>query len=255
MRRKNYLVRSGEMNLVKQLIGPLTTFVLSLITFFIFELDISFRIIIILVFFLISLILFIYILHKGKTLEKKKSASRNTTGMVFPVDGIRYNIKKAIKEAKHSVFVSGATLSSLCVHRDLLSNLPSKIKLDLVLLNNDNKDLLKDFCSMVGGPDKPSELETQYKNFLIVAKHLKDRENTFIKYVDFIMPISYVAIDIDKIESTTKIKSHHYTKSIRGDEGSIGFVVKPKTRLFKIYEKQIRNLCDNAQDLVLDSIK
>lgn len=225
-------------NLVLLLIG----FVLSIIASVLLLLEIQFTILVVLLIILATLV-FIY-----AGLTKRPQKARN----VSLIDGINYDLKKAVNAAEHSVFISGATLSSLLPYRDLFRSLAPKIKLELILLDNDNEELIRDYCTMVNGElNKPKKLRTQYESFLILVEELQKRGNTTIKCVDFIMPIVYVGIDIDARSSSSKIKSQHYIRYVHGGEGSIGFEVNANTELFRIYKKQIDLLREGANKHLL----
>lgn len=236
---------------MKEIIVLLIGFVLSLIASFLPILEL-YRIIVVLLLYVATLVwFFVYLAKRPKEHVEHIPADKSE---IHLITGRRYDIKMAVKKAKQSVFISGITLSRLYEFRDLFMNdIHKDIRLELIMFNINNTSLLKNYCDMVKGRNTPENLKTEYQNSLILLNQLRNREKTYIKYVDFIMPIAYVGIDIEREGPSSKIKSQHYIRDIYEGEDSLGFEAEAGTKLFHIYKRQIEFISAQSTELDLSN--
>lgn len=205
---------------------------------------------------LLTIIVFDFFIFAVEYLER---ISKNTEDIFKLLDkkGVRvdfvergdFNLTDAICSAQHDVFISGTTLTHLVGRKDVFLNIRRTIKINLLVLDLLNEDALNAFRRM-RYKDNAIHTNERYINqgnlFKDLFNALKDCSNITFAVSDRIMPITFVAVDINKITSSTMIKVQHYLYEKEADQATVSYIVRPGNPMFDLFKEEIQILWDNA---------
>ena len=184
----------------------------------------------------------------------KKLSIASVENHMLITNQFNYDWVPAVEKAKHSIFISGIAFKDLCAKHREFRKIPPNIKIEIIMIDNDDSDLLDAFCKMAG-QTTPERIKKHYEVLKTLIDDLQKRENTCIKCVDFLMPTFYFGIDIDDIESNSLIRSQHFLHFSPSYDKPMGFEVKSDSDLFYIYKQQIEILREKAVKTLLCTAK
>lgn len=158
--------------------------------------------------------------------------------------------QKCVSEATHDIFISGTTLTKYIGEKNFFLNLKNSIKTRFLVLNISDEIILNGFRQM-RYKDNLIHTNQRYINqaslFKDLYHNLYQKKNFEFAVSDRITPISYFAIDIQKISPKTFIRVQHYLHEKEADDTSVTYIVRPGNPLFDIYKEQIEILWNNAE--------
>lgn len=205
---------------------------------------------------LLTIIVFDFFIFAVEYLE---SISKNTEDIFRLLDkkGVRvdfversdFNLTDVICSAQHDIFISGTTLTHLVGKKDVFLNIRQTIKVNFLVLDLLNQDAVNAFRRM-RYKDNIIHTNQRYINqgnlFKDLFNALRGCTNITFAVSDRIMPITFVAIDINKITSSTMIKVQHYLYEKEADQATVSYIVKPGNPMFDLFKEEIQILWDNA---------
>lgn len=205
---------------------------------------------------LLTIIVFDFFIFAVEYLE---TISKNTEDIFKLLDkrGVRvdfvergdFNLTDVICSAQHDVFISGTTLTHLVGKKDVFLNIRRTIKINFLVMDLLNEDVLNAFRRM-RYKDNVIHTNERYINqgnlFKDLFNALRDCNNITFAVSDRIMPITFVAVDINKITSNTMIKVQHYLYEKEADQATVSYIVRPGNPMFDLFKEEIQILWDNA---------
>ena len=174
--------------------------------------------------------------------DKLKLDTRNSSQVELKRRDECKNHKQSIDEAKHSLFISGVNLNSLGGLENAIA-LRSDLNIRILVLKVDDGNLLEIFEEMLGR--KLSGSPTAY----FFLKHLLECKNIEIREIDSIMPVTFVATDIDKPYGY--IRARHYFNCAGGKGNSPTIELTPDNdKWYEVYRLQIETVWNRGKSWV-----
>jgi len=149
------------------------------------------------------------------------------------------DLNAVINGAIHELFISGVNLQSLSNKiNDLLNASRRGIKIRLLIFNLDNSSLMDAYINMKGdelrGPDKAE----------IFMKHFRNCKDVEVKIIDSIMPVMFIASDMDKRYGYIKAE-HFFNNAAETDLPNIE--LSPDKDWYNAYYEQIEAIWNKAE--------
>lgn len=177
-------------------------------------------------------------------LETIISHTKKSKNFIQTITGVT-DLKKLIASAKHDITIIGSTLKSIDIIKTELRNLSDKVDLKLYSVDSNYISTVGDAYKMMGCKEL-KEFRDRGDFFSgSVWKYLKERTQNEFHYINSLVPITYIGIDIKEHSLCTAILAEHYLFDNSKQEG-IAFLVKPGTELFYIYAKEISYLINQV---------
>lgn len=161
------------------------------------------------------------------------------------VDRGTFNWKEIVKSAEHDIFISGTTLNQYVSGASVFEKINRSICVKFLVLNLCNDDDLNAFRRMRYKDNTIHTNERYIKQGDIFEElycTLKNKENIFFAVSDRIMPITFVAVDIEKITTKSMIRVQHYLYEKEADTATISYIVTPEDTLFDLFKEEIQYL-------------
>jgi len=175
--------------------------------------------------------------HKRYVVNKSEHS-----GITYSSRSCNYG-EKAL-QAKNSIFSSSifmAMLADYDIQNDF-ANVNPEIPITLVMVNSDYPDMLK-FVNMFNGrsniENEEKVMTTVAENVKIGIKRIKSSRNINVKFINFIVPVSYFAVDYKIVTESSFIQIKHYLLNDKRAVKVLYCTVLPGSELFEQYRKQI----------------
>ena len=227
------------------MLPKITSILISLLgiaTWFFPELDFKFKIIITLSLIIIGLI--VYLIWQERNIRKNKNKNN---GVSYDSRPCSYG-EKAL-QAKNSIFCSSIRMAALADHGvyNDFANVKSHIPIKLVLSSNNinTKKALHMLYNWSGVSKKFTEAIITSVDEAI--NNIRNKRSIDVKYIDFVTPTSYFAIDYKEETDVSFIQIKHYLLCNKKNIEALYFTVYPSSDLYNLYKRQIE-LLENTEE-------
>ena len=153
-----------------------------------------------------------------------------------------FDWQSAVKVAKHDIFISGTTLTHYVGAKDLFMGVDSSISVKFLVLNLNNSEDLNAFRRMRYQDNEKHTNEryfNQGKVFKDLYNTLRGCENIFFAVADRVIPITFFAVDVEKLTENTMIRVQHYLYEKEADQATVSYIVRPGDTLFERIREQV----------------
>lgn len=160
-----------------------------------------------------------------------------------------FDWRAAVNSARHDVFISGTTLTTFVSGKEIFVALDKRIQVRFQLLDVGNLDILEGFRRMrYADPLRHSQQRylNQANLFKDFYNSLQERPNMHFGVSDRIMPMAFVAIDVERLSENSIIRVQHYLHENEADQATVSYVVRPGSPVYALYAQQIKILWDAA---------
>ncbi|WP_433116244.1 hypothetical protein [Micromonospora sp. CA-246542] len=191
------------------------------------------------------------------TEEIARTLAHRGIGVEF-VERHTFDWRTAVASARHDVFISGTTLTGFVAAKDLFAGLNRRVQVRFLVLNVGDLDVLEGFRRMRYS-DSERHSQQRYLNQANLFKdlyiRLRDSGNIQFAVSDRIMPMAFIAIDVNRLSENSLIRVQHYLHENEADQATVSYVVRPGNPTYTLYASQIKILWDAGlkQNTYLDA--
>ena len=165
------------------------------------------------------------------------------------VERTKFDWVSAIQSAHNDVFINGTTLTGYVGKKHEFLKISPKIDVRMLVLNLEDEAVLDGFRRM-RYMDNQTHTNQRYINqgnlFKDLYNTLSPHDNFSFGVSDRITPISYFAVDIQRISKNSFIRVQHYLHEKESDDSCITYIIRPGHPFFDIYKEQIEILWQNS---------
>lgn len=160
-----------------------------------------------------------------------------------------FDWRAAVKSARHDIFISGTTLTTFVSGKEVFMALDKRIQVRFQLMDVANIDILEGFRRMrYADPLRHSQQRylNQANLFKDFYNTLQEKSNMHFAVSDRIMPMAFVAVDVERLSENSIIRVQHYLHENEADQATVSYVVRPGSPVYTLYADQIKILWDSA---------
>jgi len=204
---------------------------------------------------LCMIVLDFYLLFTDRLKRLTKSVQNIASGLHYRGVGVEFverhsfDWRAAVTSARHDIFISGTTLTAFVPGKDIFTALDKHIQVRFQILDVENIDILEGFRRMRYA-DPLLHSQQRYLNqanlFKDLYKSLQGKPNIHFGVSDRIMPMAFVAVDVERLSENSMIRVQHYLHENEADKATVSYVVRPGSPVYTLYADQIGILWDAA---------
>ena len=179
---------------------------------------------------------------KNKSVQKRYEENKSEPlGITYSTRTCNYGEK--VLQAKNSIFSSGIWMAMLAdpgIQNDFAKVNP-EIPITFVMANSDHPNMVK-CVNMINGwshVNDAKEMKKIIDGAKIGINRIKSCREINEKYINFIVPVSYFAIDYKVVTESSFIQIKYYLLNDKRAVKHLYYTVFPGSELFEQYQKQI----------------